>query len=287
MSWMTVPRFQLTVDQNDFLMHAILALSARHLQERYDDSSGYDYKLLEGNHLQNALTSFRSAVNANVMSSQDAFLATSFLLFFHACADAATSADPPRPCEDNSFIYLRGLRSIVVDNSHAAHSGRFRSLVAEPHLLPLVLQPAVPRQGPGAVFVGLLSSLPLQSPFAQNRELYMERIESLTPYFFLPEARSDDTEILDELLMSCLRWQVFCSAEYVALVQGHDIIALVILAHYYAVVGSLLAGAEDKWWWLRRKPMNMVRDIARYVGRNWASWMEWPQMIARRCEEGG
>jgi len=268
-------------------MHAILALSARHLQEHRDCPGYYDYKLLESDHLQKALTSFRSAVNANVVSGHDALLATSFLLFFHACADVTSGANLSQPCEDTSFTFLRGLRSLVIDNSHVAHSGLFKSLVAKPHLLPLVLPPAVPLQGPGAVLMRLLRNLLQRSPFMENQELYIERIESLTSYFSLLEGQSNDTKTLDELLMSCLRWQVFCSAEYVALVQGHDIIALTILAHYYAVVGYLLAGAKDKWWWLRRKPIYMVQAIRKYVGPDYASWTEWPRMIARRCEETG
>ncbi|KAK3356405.1 hypothetical protein B0T25DRAFT_135412 [Lasiosphaeria hispida] len=268
-------------------MHAILALSARHLQEHRDCPGYYDYKLLESDHLQKALTSFRSAVNANVVSGQDALLATSFLLFFHTCADVMSGANLSQPCEDTSFTFLRGLRALVIGNSDVAHSGLFKSLVARPHLLPLVLPPAVPLQGPGAVLMRLLRNLLQRSPFIENQELYIERIESLTSYFSLLEVQSNDTKTLDELLMSCLRWQVFCSAEYVTLVQGHDIIALTILAHYYAVVGYLLAGAKGKWWWLRRKPIYMVRAIGKYVGPDYASWIEWPRMIARRCEETG
>ncbi|KAH6678757.1 hypothetical protein F5X68DRAFT_212620 [Plectosphaerella plurivora] len=275
---------------NDFLMHAILALSARHLQEHHravDDRPEYDYKLLEGDHLQKALKLFGSVVSTNLASSQDAQIATSFLLFFHACADVTSGGDPSQPCEDTTFTFLRGIRSIVLNNPRAAHSGRFKSLVAKPQLVPTVFPSAVPQQGPGVVLRYLLESLPRQSPFTKNRALYVERIESLTVYFSLLEEHSDDAQILDELLVSCLRWQVFCTAEYAAMAQRHDIVALVILAHYYAVVASLLAEVkpEDKWWWLRRKPVHMVRSIGKYVGPDWAAWVEWPRMIAQRCEE--
>ncbi|CAH0024563.1 unnamed protein product, partial [Clonostachys rhizophaga] len=108
--------------QYDFVMHAILVLSARHLQEieRYaHNPSLYNYGLLEAHHLKNALSRFNKQFQSSISANQDAALATSFLLCFHACS--TVHMNPlAAPLQDSSLTFLRGIRSIVASHHHAA-----------------------------------------------------------------------------------------------------------------------------------------------------------------------
>ncbi|KAH8886601.1 hypothetical protein GQ53DRAFT_827915 [Thozetella sp. PMI_491] len=272
--------------KHDFLMHAILTLSAHHLQDLGRTSPSqttYDFKSLEAHHLQVSLSTLSDKIKYSILSIQDAVLATSFLLCFHACSAITTAPASEQPCEDASFTFLRGIQSIVADGSRTAHSGCFRVLVAPPPLLPNLSPPGVPLKGPGALFMILLNGLPSSSAHLEHRNIYVERIESLSPYLALSSAQSLDAEALEELLLSCLRWQAFCPPQFVALVKAHDIIALIILAHYYAIVGFMLSKLRDKWWWWRKKPVYMVHAISDYIGFDWALWVEWPREVIRRC----
>jgi hypothetical protein len=265
-------------------MHAILAISARHIQEAWHPSQNhpqYDFKVLEAHHFQKTLSNFSDTFSANIHSNQDAVLATSFLLFFHACSALDINTSPARPCEDASFTFLRGIRSIVANGSHIAHGGPFKALVDPPLLLPILFPRAVPFTGPGALFISLLGSLPPFSPFLENRQIYIERIESLTLYLYTPTAQDLGAEAVEEFLLSYLRWQAFCPTEFVSLVKAHDAIALIILAHYYAAVGFILPAVKDRWWWWQNKPRCMVHAIGEYIGPAWTAWMEWPRAVVQ------
>ncbi|KAH7112794.1 hypothetical protein B0J11DRAFT_597580 [Dendryphion nanum] len=273
--------------QHDFLMHAILTLAARHLQEttQSENHPSYNYRVLEAHHLQKTLSNFSHAFNDHIHANQDAVLATSFLLFFHASSSVRDINVPStQPCEDASFTFLRGIQSVVADGSHIAHSGRYKTLVAPPLPSPIILPRTEACTGPGILFIQLINNLPPRSPYVQNREIYIEQFESLTLHLSTSTARDLKAEALEELLFSFLRWQALCPPVFVDLVKAHDVIALVILAHYYAAVGFVLSQVKNKWWWFQRKPRHMVKIIGEYVGPAWAAWLEWPRAAVQRYE---
>lgn len=263
-------------------MHAILTLAARHLQEAPRTSKNhprYDYKALEAHHLQKTLSNFSHTFNNRIHENQDAVLATSFLLLFHVSSVLNISPPPTQPCEDASFTFLRGIQSIVADGSHIAHSGRYKTLVAPPVLSPAILPRTEACTGPGTLFIQLINNLPPRSSYIQNREIYVERFESLTLHLSSATAQDLKAEALEELLLSFLRWQALCPLMFVDLVKAHDSIALVILAHYYAAVGFILSQVKNKWWWFQKKPRHMVKIIGEYIGPAWGPWLEWPRAV--------
>jgi len=268
-------------------MHAILALAARHLQEApktHESHPPYEYDVLEAYHLQKALSNFSQTFSHHAHANQDAMLATSFLLFFHV--SSALNINPPQaqPCEDASFTFLRGIQSIVAAGSLIAHSGCYRTLVAAPVPSPVIVPQAEVCLEPGSAFIQLISNLPPESPHIKNREIYIERFESLTLHLSASTAHGLKAGALEELLFSFLRWQALCPPAFVGLVKAHDAIALVVLAHYYAAVGSVLSRVDNKWWWFRKKPRHMVKTIGKYIGPAWAAWLEWPRAAVQRYE---
>ncbi|KAF2187415.1 hypothetical protein B0J14DRAFT_607392 [Halenospora varia] len=270
--------------QHDFVMHAILGLSARHLQEthRYAQSpSFYNYGLLEAHHLKNALSSFNKQFQSSISANQDAALAASFLLCFHACS--TVHMDPlTTPFQDSSLAFLRGIRSIVASHHRAAHSGVFKSLVAPPRLTRRSIPRIVPSTGPFAHFINLLNGLPPIPHFLENREVYEECVESLAPFLSLAEEQDDTRTEALELLLCFLEWQAFCPAKFVALVNTHDPIALILLAYFYATAGSVLSEAKSRWWWWQSKPSYMVQAIDEYLGSAWTVWMDWPRAAVQK-----
>lgn len=265
--------------QHSFLMHAILTLSARHLQKvpcSLTSGPEPDYKLLEQYHHHEALTAFHADFQNNAQSNQDAVLATSFLLSFHACS--VLDFKLVIPAEDSSLTFLRYIPSVLADRPDTTQNGRFQVLV-EPRLF---LPHVTPSMGPGAQFMSLLNHLPQDSPALVHREIYVERIESLTLYLSTSTSKDLQPSVLEELLSCFLRWQSLCPAEFVDLVGELDGIALVILAHYYAAAAYLLSRNRGKWWWWHEKPGYMVGTIGDYLGREWEHWMQWPRGMIQR-----
>jgi len=265
-------------------MHALLGLSARHLQEshRYAHSpSRYNYELLEAHHMDNALSSFNKKFQSSISANQDAALAASFLLCFHACSTAHMN---PRtaPLQDSSLTFLRGIRSIVASHHRAAHSGVFKCLVTPPLLTRRSFPRVVPSTGPGAHFLNLLNGLPRLPSFLKNREVYEECIESLAPYLSLAEEQDETRKESLELFLCFLEWQAFCPAKFVSLVNTHDPIALILLAYFYAAAGSGLSEAKSRWWWWQNKPSYMVQAIDEKLGSAWTIWMEWPRATVQK-----
>ncbi|OAG09324.1 uncharacterized protein CC84DRAFT_1193198 [Paraphaeosphaeria sporulosa] len=270
--------------QHNFLMHAVLALAARHLQDAPQLSGGhppYDYKIREAHHLQKTLSTFSHAFNNRIHPNQDAVLATSFLLFFHMSSIIDVNPSTTHPCEDTSFTFLRGIQAVVADGSHVAHSGRYKSLVAPPAHSPVIIPRTKASPGPVALFAHLIHNLPPLSPFLQKRETYIERFESLMPHLSASTAQDLDDEPLEELLLSLLRWQALCPSLFIDMIKAHDCIALVILAHFYAAIGFIVSQVKNRWWWFQRKPHRMVENIAEHVGPAWDIWLQWPRAVVQ------
>jgi hypothetical protein len=231
--------------------------------------------------MKNALSSFNKQFDSSISANQDAALAASFLLCFHACS--TVNMDPPTtPLQDSSLTFLRGIRSIVVSHPRAAHSGVFKSLVAPPRLSRRPIPRIVPSKGPFAHFINLLNGLPPIPQFLENREVYEECVESLAPFLSLAEEQDDTRPEALELFLCFLEWQAFCPAKFVALVNSHDPIALILLAYYYATAGSVLSEAKSRWWWWQSKPSYMVQAIDESLGSAWTVWMDWPRVAVQK-----
>ncbi|CZT02607.1 hypothetical protein WAI453_002123 [Rhynchosporium graminicola] len=267
--------------QHSFLMHTILALSARHLQKvpcSLISGPEPDYKLLEEYHHHEAVTAFHADFQSNLQSNRDALIAASFLISFHACSILDFNPTAVLPARDTSLTFLRYIPSILADRPIAAQSGPFQILV-EPRLF---LPHVTPSMGPGAQFMSLLNHLPTDAPALVHRDTYIERIESLTLYLSTSTSKDLQPSVLEELLSCFLRWQSMCPSEFITLLDELDGIALVLLSYYYAAVAYLLSSNRGKWWWCHEKPAYMVGTIGDYLGRDWAHWMEWPRGMIQR-----
>ncbi|KAK0713429.1 hypothetical protein B0T26DRAFT_364509 [Lasiosphaeria miniovina] len=205
--------------------------------------------------------------------------------FFYASAACNADQPPAQACEGASFTFLRGIQTLVANSSSVAHSGLFKTLVAPPLLLPTLFPQAVTVVGPGATLMGLLDGLAASSPFQEKRELYVERIESLTSYLSAATRQDIGAEVAEELLLACFTWQAFCLAAFVAATNKQDPIALAFLAHYYAAVELIIRVVKNKFWWWQNRPRHMVKLIGQSIDLAWVAWVAWPmeviQMLGR------
>lgn len=277
--------------QHNYLLHAILMLSARHLQkvppapERGVQYTRHDFELLESGHLHKTLATFRPTFHPNSCESPEAIVATSFILYFHMCSilDFHPFSQPRR--EDTSFKYLRGICSIVTAGPGVKYKiDLFRKIIQAPTYFPYFLTEIYPVPGPGGELLRRLWCLSPEDPRRPNHEsydIYDKRISSLAPYLLKCTDPDLPTSALEELLVSFQRWQSHCPLRFDRLVKEFDPLALVILAYYYAAIGTVLARCRGGlWWWWQEKPSFMVETISVYLGLEWSEWMRWPRDMA-------
>jgi hypothetical protein len=265
-------------------MHAILSLSARHIQHLQGYAPKCTSSILKNlaiYHHQQTLATYQKAFQSNtVRVNQNAVLATSLLLCFYSCS--VLDFSPSAKVTDSCLTFFPGIRSIVADAPEIAHNGLFRSIVTPP----LFLKSLHPASGPGARFLKLLDALPASAHLVANKEIYIERFESLTLYLSTSTMQNLSDSALPELLLCFLRWQSFCPPAFISLVATFDPISLVILAHYYAAAGYAHSRVGERgWWWWLEKPSFMIRTIFHHLGPQWNDWLEWPKSMLRRCNE--
>jgi hypothetical protein len=265
-------------------MHAMIALAARHLQTLPTPSSGTyvpkpELSQLEERHYQRALGTYSTALRAGIQRNNQAVLAASFILVYYSCSLLNYSPGSATPSDDASITFIRGIRTIV-------HSLKFMSGGPMNNLIHAVdgLPSREPDDEPGMQLLTLIDSLPLTSHSLEHKEIYRERIHSLTPYFEHCTWQHFAAPSTQELVIRFLRWQALCPPEYVQLIRSYDKAALAILAHYYAAAAIHLARLSNGWWWWKDKPAYMVQTILDYLDDEWDEWKEWPRMMLLRSK---
>lgn len=269
----------LTSIQNEFLLHGILTLAARHFQmtsHRQPVEFFYNFNQIQEKHLQATISKFHCALERVHQTNRDALLATSFLLCFYACSIQDFKPSNPIPCEDTAFIFLLGTRSLVINKHKLAPNSLMKTLTLRPKWLSLFLPRLSPILGPGGRLVNLVNQLPITASLLKNKEIYIERIESLTVYLSTTAAQDPALKAVEDLSVCFLRWQAACPPAFVLLIKAYDPISLVILAHFYAAAGFVQMKADNLWWWWQDKPKYMVETIAEFLLPAWAEWLEWP-----------
>ncbi|ELR09846.1 hypothetical protein VC83_09642 [Pseudogymnoascus destructans] len=109
-----------------------------------------------------------------------------------------------------------------------------------------------------------------------NAKFYMGVIKSLAPVIDAVISRPPfGGAPPNALLLYFVHWLSFLPPEFVMLVNSFDPKALVIMAHYYALVAFVLSNWKNGWWWLRDRPGYMIKNIAAFVNfRGWGVWMK-------------
>lgn len=264
-------------------MHAILMTSASHLQRLYPESYE-DYKILSTKHLNYSLRSFRNTLSSRtyVANNFEAVLATTFLFLMHACSNPIF--DPKNPTIDPLLQHCSGLYDII-----RYHPCQAPYSIFQPICMPMLLPAALPDSGPGRCLIDMVKSNTMDRGLPDpNTKLYIGTVKSLAPIIDVVISQPPfGGAPPDALLLYFIRWLSFLPPDFLGLVNSYHAKALIIMAHYYAVVAFVLSNWKQGWWFLRERPAYMINNIAAYVGEDWAVWMSWPVSVLKFCRLNG
>lgn len=272
--------------QNNFLMHALLAISARHLRKIQTSASPQppiDYESLESHHLHHALSDFRSALaNANFVANQDALIATAFTLSLYYCSllDFPINSYGGHSVEECACSHLKAIIPIASADHHQVRKGAFRYICTPP----LFHKNAPALSGPCVVLMQHVESLPPDHPYL---DLYIDRVESLTTLLLTTTAKEILTaEEADQNLLWILRYGGFVPTQVLRLADALDPVTMVIYAYWLGAAVHNLQFVGDRWWYWQERPPYLIRTISDYLGPEWAGWLEWPNMMLERSSLG-
>lgn len=296
--------------QHNFLMHALLMFSARHLSilEPFEKQ----HKIHELQHRQHALGTLRlTLTDVGVTGSNfDGLIAANTLLAFHSCAmysdmefDVST---------DEWLPLMNGVKNIVKEMWGLRQNSMFGGLLAMPLAMDSqdvelggleimeLLDEDVPVTRIEEIFTEMRANGEDLDEVVRNRSkkpkldlllvdaipndcwdehvhlVYKKVLLSLLP--LLEAVRKAPASISMDMTsnISCalVAWPAMQPDKFVELVQAKDPKALIILAHYYAAMCHLNLEAC---WWLHGRPQAMCKSICREMGDLFPRYMRWPR----------
>ena len=259
---LVIPRIALS---HEFLMHALLAMSALHLS--FLKSSDKPYALMAAEHHRKALGPLRTAFSALESHGNALFAASSVTaMYVYACPPVVESMVPKAPVWIPLF---RGVWATTVGCFDRVRQGELAPLLAHkaidqsryvgediefPNSLFDLSQPGAPGVlDPEELEDG--NVLGIYNGATEGLKLSWDRFWSTEPK-----------------VSSALTWPCTMSEEFVGFIEEHRPRALVLLAHHFALVESL----EDVYWWAKGRGMDEIKRIESVMDEKWKHWLDWP-----------
>lgn len=269
----------------DFLMNAILCISARHLAVLLPED--LKYPAAAATHLCQALVQFRQELSGDFTSTHiDAFIATSVLLQFEIWTNTESIQDGSfRPFKDPFFSFSASLKEVFLK---ALPLLKNQTSVFLPHFqqspIPPLQEAAQISTSTAAAyqdffsckeFIGMGKLKP--PPHDRGGELASlweyghPEIDGFEPIInhiclilsFLPEAAPGDVKsFLPYLTKYIVSFPVIVRGFFPAMVHQCDPHALVLLYHFYRAVRILLP--LESCWWARNRAI-----VSEIVLKDW------------------
>jgi hypothetical protein len=262
---MNVPRLAFRREY-DFLMHAVLAISALHLSSL---CGGERYSIVAASHYQSASVSLRTALpNRANLDGNALFVTSSFICIYVFASPQATQRDAP-----NALTWiplLRGMHKILKECWDAVKDGELAPLLRVKSSFRLVA-PIAP--DPLLQLPDYLSILHLPTEDVPDSEevgdpvvanVYKEAVEKLRESWQI-------VSMVESRCSSAFIWPITAPEQFFAFLMERRPRALVLLAHYCAMFKMM-----ENFWWIEGRAMDEVGIILEMVDERWRRWLEWP-----------
>ena len=250
----------------EFLMHALLAMSALHLN--FLRAPDKPYAVAAARHHGKALGSLRTAFPALHKEHADALYAASMLTarYVYACPPIVESTLPSAP---RWIPVFRGIYIIV---------RRGWDWVCRGKLLPLLIEKMLnPGRDPHdrIEFRDSLFDLSMRGAPGELDPEELEDDHVLETYREATEALKASWGqfwSIGPREAAVFRWPSTMSDEFLRYIVEQRPRALVLLAHHCVMIGSL----DEPEWWTKGKGIDEIKRIEGVLDEKWKPWLDWP-----------
>lgn len=265
-------------------MHSILSISALHVTHLCPPNS-HVYLLTAAHHHALALSGFREGINSIGPNNSNALFATATLTFFYAfltfgklytnnSEDPSTIAHTSRVLGAEWIPLVRGLEAVLHPVYDHVRVGPLHSLLGLGNWDELN-----PDTQPGPGDENLLR---LREVWASdsNAEVYNKTLHLLRKTStWMMQFQNMQGDQLSEWgynrdLSGPFMWLFLVSEEYFVLLQQRQPLALILFAHFGALLQYL-----NEYWWMEGCGKSIVSVVDGCLGPYWTPWMEWPKQV--------
>ncbi|RDW95094.1 hypothetical protein BP5796_00857 [Coleophoma crateriformis] len=263
--------------ENKYLHHAVLLLSAAHLNFLHANTSPLSARQTELQHYCLTMAGFRGALSRPMEKrNQDALIACSLIVLQHCWADASPASseeqDASKPCTVNGLFPLAaGLRCLVLSTWDSNVGSVLADRVCFKQVKPF------PWQFCNAAFAASLElffDLVFEvghGEYASGEDAFSAQIhhkqasERLTTVLSItydrtdPECASLGLDVARYLIL----WPAMCSDGFRTLAEEKDPASLVLLLAYALGIERILPAS---FWWMHGKASLMSRELVSAVG---------------------
>ncbi|KAA8895756.1 hypothetical protein FN846DRAFT_968118 [Sphaerosporella brunnea] len=257
-----------------FLMHALLAIAALHLQStEADHSKGAHYITAAAHHHEHAVRGMAATLAHLSRENCDALVVTACLVVIYSFVSSRIE-DAQRPLDAGRIAswvpLLRGVHSILKQAWSWVTGGPLSPLIRQYEL-------SSATEGLDPETEGLLQSL---YRLCTDRSLpgseELSDTTTSTAYFSaIAELRKSFVTISqwESVIGSIFVWPITAADKYVELLESKRPRALVIFMHYCALFTLV-----EEFWWNKGSALFELRRCEACLSEEWLPWIQWPRM---------
>ncbi|KAJ3547802.1 hypothetical protein NM208_g1325 [Fusarium decemcellulare] len=257
---------------HEFLMHGLLGVSALHYAHTHPDQE-HEYTLVSSHYQNLALRYFTAHLpDLNDQNCKPFFFLGTFIFLLTTCSIARPrESEKPVTPEDiaRSFLLIQGVKTIVSFKP-------IETWKQDGPLAPLIqmMDPVeVIQTGAFQTRMEHLSALA-----RQVRPFGFDAINTQTACLLAIESlRTTHCACMSKHSMSVARrvwmWPMTLTQLFVDLIRSTDPLALIILAHYAALVRQY----EHPDWINQGWSVNVMASVESSLDREWREWITWPK----------
>jgi len=277
--------------QNEFLMHAVLLVTASHLQHLQPSETQHRRVVLE--HLSQVLPSFRNALDTLPVGrgdSADALLACSMLILQYSWEfNLSAIQDASRHAEGFSSLLglYSGLRYVIFEIIDARGGSRFDSMITySPRLKIEQYFEGSNLPSEIKVFFGhCLTCLKISDNKDGNLSDYVDAARHLIPILCalkLGHRCLEASGLILDVARYLFAWPNLLSDNFIHLVKINDERSQVVLLYYFAAAFNI---RSERFWWMRQRSVYMCEAILLRLGDRCEECTGWARELISRKED--
>lgn len=284
-----VGKMQLTMYQSDFIMHAVLAMAASHLQ--YLQPHEQKYQRLELHHISLALHGFRKTLSVPITATTVNSLISCAILLVHNSWGSTEFRNKDTDSElhiqaDNLLPLAAGLEWLIWETKHLRDPSFFEAMVAygpATSVTQYVNQTDLPSQLE-PLLVRCYNSLKSPGAMPEDDAAYMSAAKRLVPALAILKLNLSGHDIADirsDVARYLFSWPAKSEDSLRKLIHSSYDAAQILFLYYYTAVLILL---PEKYWWAQGRSKFFRELILRQLDGKSEAGLQWASDLHKAAE---